>query len=118
MDGTDRGTVVVARTRDPLEAQIWLDLLRNAGIRAAVFEQGVRGALGGATLFGSAHHIVVGRADIADARNIIADADGVHALAPLPQDDEAREKMSRALFAVGAVVAGLIVLLVIVQASA
>lgn len=118
MESNDRATAVVARTRDALEAQIWVDLLRNDGLKAAVYEQGVRGALGGASLTGSAHNIIVRRADFARARNIIAEADGAHALAPLTQDDESSARMIRALLTAGGVAVGFVLLLAIVQALA
>ncbi len=97
---TKSSTVVVARTGDPIEAQIWVDMLRDEGIQAATYEQGLRGALGGASTMGirATHHILVRREDIVAARNVIAESGGAHQLAPVPgEDDDAGSKAARAL---------------------
>lgn len=93
-------TVVVARTGDPIEAQIWVDMLRDEGIQAASYEQSIRGALGGASTLGirGTHHILVREEDIVAARNVIAESGGAHQLAPIPAgDDDAAERATRAL---------------------
>lgn len=115
---SNNGTVVVARTRDSLEAQIWLDMLRDQGLEAALFEQGVHGALGGARGFGGTHHVVVRRVDLTQARNTLADAGAAHALAPVPDSRESSSRMLQALLAAGGVAVGFLLLLAIVQAAA
>jgi hypothetical protein len=93
-------TVVVARTGDAIEAQIWVDMLRDEGIQAATYEQSIRGALGGASTLGirGTHHILVRHEDIVAARNVIAESGGAHQLAPIPGDnDDAASKAARAL---------------------
>ncbi len=97
---TKSSSIVVARTTDPIEAQIWVDMLRDEGIQAATYEQSMRGALGGASTLGfrSTHHILVRHEDIVGARNLIAEVGGAHQLAPVPgNDDEAGSKAARAL---------------------
>ncbi len=118
MDINPNDTVVVARTRDPIEAQIWVDILRDDGMQAAVFEQGARGALGGASLYGSIQNIVVRRTQFERAREIIADADGTHALIPLQEASESRDRMIRALLTVGGVAIGFLLLFTLVQVVA
>ncbi len=111
-------TAVVARTRDGIEAQIWVDMLRDEGIEATTFEQGPRGALGGATLIGATHQIVVNRENLADARSIIADAGGAHALAPVGTEEGAHDRMIKALLIAGGGAIFFLLLFVIVQAAA
>lgn len=97
---TKPSTVVVARTGDPIEAQIWVDMLRDEGIQAASYEQSIRGALGGASTLGirGTHHILVRHEDIAAARNVIAESGGARHLAPVPGDeDDAGARAARAL---------------------
>jgi hypothetical protein len=96
---TNSSSIVVARTSDPIEAQIWVDMLRDEGIQAATYEQSIRGALGGASTLGfrSTHHILVRHEDIVGARNLIAEVGGAHQLAPVPGDDDAGSKAARAL---------------------
>jgi hypothetical protein len=118
MDEADGRTVTVARTRDAVEAHLWVDMLRDDGIHAVSFEQSVRGALGGATLFGGMHHIVVRRTDVATARSIIARAGGAHALAPIPTQDTHRDRMVRALLLAGGVAVGFLLLFTVVQVVA
>lgn len=102
-------TAVVARANDPIEANIWVDALRDAGIQAAAFETGAGAALGGATAHGfAAYPIVVARDDLAHARNVIADLAGGAALAPFP-NDEAAAASRRRIIGVAASVIGLFV---------
>ncbi|GAB4329156.1 MAG: hypothetical protein Kow0010_13320 [Dehalococcoidia bacterium] len=86
-------TVAVAETSDPVQAGLWVDALRQAGIRAAVFERGMGGALGGADTYGfSVHRVIVGYHDLARARSIIAELGGAAALMPYrtPGEEGAR----------------------------
>jgi len=102
------GTVVVARARDEVEAAIWVDALREAGIRAAMFEQGVSAALGGASVPGWASYpVVVARADIGRARNVIAEFAGAAALAPI-SDGASGERLRRAALAVAGAIAAIV----------
>lgn len=91
-------TVAVAETRDPVQAGLWVEALRQAGIRAAVFERGIGGALGGADTYGfSFHRIIVGYHDLAQARNIIAELGGAGALMPYRSPDEEGARAMRVL---------------------
>jgi hypothetical protein len=103
------GGVVVAEASDPVTAAIWVDALRDAGIAAHSFEQGVGAALGGAATYGARFPVIVRRQDIAQARNVIADLDGARALAPYRDESDIRAGQSRALLAAAAI-AGAVVL--------
>ena len=106
-----RATTVVAEARDPVQAQIWLDALRQGGIEAATFERGVGAALGGAVTSAFAvYPVIVAEADLGAARSIIAALSGASAIAPLRHRDEVRASQRRALLTVGAVVVGIIVM--------
>ncbi len=74
------GAVIVAEASDAAEARIWVDALRDEGIEAACVERGPGGALGGASIFGAAWAVLVPRARIAEARGVIAELGGAHAL--------------------------------------
>ena len=105
------GTVVVAEAPDPIQADIWLDALRHAGIECATFERGVGAALGGAVTSGSAvYPVVVAEKDLGAARNIIANMSGASAIAPVRDSAHLRASQRRAFIAVGAVVVGIVVL--------
>ena len=71
-----RETAVVATARDALEAGIWVDSLRQAGIEAAMYEQGPGAALGGASVPWASYRVIVAAADLGQARSIIADVAG------------------------------------------
>jgi hypothetical protein len=106
-----RPTLVVAEALDPLQADIWLRALREAGIEAASFERGVGAALGGAVTAGSARYpIVVAEADIGAARSVIADLSGASAIAPVRARADVRASQRRALLTVAAVVVGIVIL--------
>jgi hypothetical protein len=105
---------VVAEASDPLEAAIWVDALRAAGVEAVSFERGVGSALGGAVAPGwSRFPVLVPAADLGTARNVIAELAGGAALAPY-RDAAASRKFQRRLLlvmagvAVAIVVAGVI----------
>ncbi len=103
-------TVVVAESSDPVEAEIWLDALRSAGIQAAVFERGPGAALGGAVTAGFAHYpVLVARPDFAAARNVIAEVAGGHRLAPLTDLSRTSRAQRNALLAIAAITVGIVV---------
>ncbi len=103
--------VVVAEASDPVEAAIWVDALKAAGIDAASFERGVGAALGGAATPGWAvYPVLVAAADIGAARNVVAEFAGGTALAPIPDAAAARERSQRALRIAGGAVVVVIVL--------
>jgi hypothetical protein len=107
----DRTTVVVAEASDPVQAEIWVDALRDAGIEAATFERGVGAALGGAVTSGvSRFPVIVASTDLLAARNVISELDGANHLAPFRDAEDQRERRSRALFTVAAIVALIILL--------
>lgn len=90
--------VVVAQTADAIEAQIWVDMLRDSGIQSTTFEQSPRGALGGASTLGfrTSHPILVRHHDLVPARNVIAEAGGASHLAPIPAEGEEGGRAARA----------------------
>ncbi|MCZ2109055.1 MAG: DUF2007 domain-containing protein [Dehalococcoidia bacterium] len=111
MSGARRTTVVVAEAADPVQAEIWVDALRDAGIDAATFERGVGAALGGAVTSGvSRFPVVVATTDVVAARNIITELDGADYLAPFRDASDQRERRARAFLAVAAIVALIILL--------
>ncbi len=87
---------IVAVATDPAEARIWLDALRDAGVEAAVLERGAGGALGGASLLGDSWAVLVSRARIEEARGVIAELGGAHALVDSPTAEEERAASHRA----------------------
>jgi hypothetical protein len=104
-------TLVVAEARDPIQAQIWVDALRDHGIKASSFERGVGGALGGAVTAGMAiYPIIVAIEDLGAARNVIADLDGAVYLSPVRDRATAQAAQRRALTIAGFVVVGIVVL--------
>lgn len=89
---------IVAEAEDPVQAAIWVDALRAAGIKCTSYERGVGAALGGAVTPGLAvYPVLVAREFLGAARSVVAELGGAAALAPWP--DSARER-SRALRAV------------------
>lgn len=98
---------VVAEAADPVQAHIWVDALRQAGIEANTFEQGAGAALGGAALHYLAAYPVVVRSDsLAAARSVIAEMSGAGVLAPYRSPVEQRAFRSVAL--AGIVLLGLL----------
>ncbi len=105
------GRVVVAEASDPVQAAIWVDALKAAGIEAASFERGVGAALGGAATPGWAvYPVLVAAADIGAARNVVAEIAGGAALAPIRDEAAARERAQRALRVAGGAVLVVVVL--------
>lgn len=82
--------VVVAVAENGLEANLWLDALHRAGIRASTFERGHGGALGATGWQDSVFPVLVAPGDLGHARSVIADLGGARALAPVRQGDEGR----------------------------
>jgi len=80
------GPVVVATASNPAEAQVWVDMLLDEGIFATSVETGVHGALGGGGLMLPSVSVLVDRAKLAEARNVIAESGGAAALRPVPQE--------------------------------
>jgi hypothetical protein len=97
--------VLVASAGNPAEAQVWVDMLRDEGILATSIDRSVRAALGGMGLVTPRIYVMVNRADLLEARNIIAEAGGASALAPVPAEGEGRDRMVTALFMVGGALA-------------
>ena len=95
------GAAIVAEASDIAEARIWMDALHEAEIDAAFVERGSGAALGGASVFGSSYALLVPRARIADARSIIGELGGGHALVAYRSAAEERERSRRAFFTVG-----------------
>ena len=102
-------TVVVAEAPDAVQAAIWVDALRNAGIVARTFERGVGAALGGASHLGAVYPVVVANDEVGAARTVIADLSGAGALAPYRDRRDARSGQRRALALVGVIMAGVLV---------
>ena len=91
------GTAVVAFARNPIEAGIWVDALRQAGILAETFESGPGAALGGASVFTARFPVIVSADDIGRARSIITDLAGAEVLEPV-RDSGSRRSPWRAAF--------------------
>ncbi len=104
-------TVPIADAPDPVTAEIWLAELRASGIRAASFEQGVGGALGGASTLGLASYpVIVSEGDALRARDIIAGLGGQEFLRPVVEDTAGQEGRHLVALALGvAIAAGLLV---------
>jgi hypothetical protein len=102
-------TAVVAEANDPITAQVWVDALRDSGIRAAMFEQGTGGALGGAATTFSRYPVLVSEDDLVAARNVIARVAGASALAPIPDRDAERSRQKRIVVIAAAVVVAVLV---------
>ncbi|MGI8927661.1 MAG: hypothetical protein ACR2HN_13615 [Tepidiformaceae bacterium] len=82
-----RSPVVVAQAGDAVEAAIWVDALRDAGIEAGSFERGVGAALGGAATPGWAvYPVLVAMDSLEAARSVIAELGGAAALSRWPDD--------------------------------
>ncbi|HMO53298.1 MAG TPA: DUF2007 domain-containing protein [Tepidiformaceae bacterium] len=64
--------VEVARAPDALTAELWIDVLAEAGIEARSYAIGISGALGGADVpWGSPHPVLVAEEDADDARAVL-----------------------------------------------
>lgn len=95
-------TVEIARAPDALTAELWLDVLAEAGIEANTYAMGISGALGGAeTPWGTPHPIVVAEDDAEEARAVLNEVEGEAAPGPFTarQDREALQRMVIALVA-------------------
>jgi len=101
---------VVAEASDAIEAAIWVDALRAAGVEAASFERGVGSALGGAVAPGWARFpVLVPAADLGTARNVIAELAGGAVLAPYRDAAASRVFQRRLLLVMGAVAVAVLV---------
>jgi hypothetical protein len=101
--------VTVAEASDPVEAAIWVDALRDAGIEAQSYERGVGAALGGAMTIGaSVYPIVVAAEQLGAARNVVAELGGAGALSPYRDPAEAASRSRSVLFIASAVVAAIV----------
>lgn len=111
---TERQTVaVVAEAGDLVEATIWVDALRAAGINAKSYERGVGAALGGAVASGFARYpVVVSRQDLGEARSVISDMGGTASLAPIEEPGERGQAQQRGLALVGLIVGGTLLIAV------
>ncbi len=89
-------TVEIARAPDALTAELWLDVLAEAGIEANTYSAGISGALGGADVpWGTPHPILVAEDDAEEARAVLDEVEGEAAPAPFAarQDREALQRM-------------------------
>ena len=99
-------TVSIADAPDALTAEIWLAELRAAGIRAGTFEQGVGGALGGASTFGvSRYPVIVAEHDAVRARDLIAGLGGTEYLLPVVPAGGENSTRQLVVLGIGAAVA-------------
>lgn len=74
---------LVAVGRNAIEASIWVDALRAAGIDARSFEQSAGAALGAADVFAARFPVFVPAEEIGRARSVIAELAGGSVLAPV-----------------------------------
>jgi len=74
---------LVAVGRNAVEATIWVDALRAAGIDARSFEQSTGAALGAADVFAARYPIFVPAGELGAARSVIAELAGGSVLAPV-----------------------------------
>ena len=99
---SDSDPVLVAGASNPAEAQIWVDMLRDEGILATTVDRSVRGALGGVAFVPPRVYVMVNRADIVRARNVIAESGGASALEPIPAaGTDSRDRAVRAILMAG-----------------
>lgn len=105
--------VVVAVAGDAVEAAIWVDALRAAGVEASSFERSEGAAMGGAVLSGWATYpVLVRRERLAAARSVVSELAGGAVLAPLPDEQWERDARRKAVLVAGAIVAGVLALAV------
>lgn len=92
---------LVAEARDAIEANIWVDALRQAGIHATIHERGLGAAFGGAATFGvSGYAVLVERTAFGAARSVLAGLTDARVLAPLEEAEAEDRRRSRALWMV------------------
>jgi len=104
----ERVTVAVAESA--VQAEIWMDALRRAGIQAMSFERGPGAAMGGAATVVSAFPVLVGAAELGAARSVIADIEGARVLAPFEDTVEPPAWLRYALLVAALGVAVLVLL--------
>ena len=107
--------VVVAEARNPLEAVLWVDALKAAGIRATSFERSVGPAMGGATALFASFPVLVPSDSIGAARSVIADIAGATRLSAYRDAGDARSRQTQAFGLVGAIVAFIVVAAIIAR---
>lgn len=101
-------TVEIARAPDALTAELWIDVLADAGIAANSYPTGISGALGGAdTPWGTVHPLVVAEEDAQEALAVLNEMEGDAASEPFQvrEDREALQRMVIALVSLGLVTA-------------
>lgn len=101
-------TVEIARAPDAMTAELWIDVLAEAGIEARTYALGISGALGGAeTPWGTPHPVLVAEEDADEAFNVLNEVEGEAAPEPLAarQDREALQRMVIGLVGLGLVTA-------------
>lgn len=111
--------VVVATATGMVEAQIWLDMLRDDGIAATAVEVGPHGMLGGGGLSLRGARVLVGSDDVVRARELIAGAGGELAVHPgtNPDSAETRDRTMRLVFLAGGIAVAFLLIAAIAQAA-
>ena len=108
--------VIVAKADSPVQAELWLAALRDAGIQGATYERGVGGAFGGAVGGPwSSYPVLVAREAVGQARSVIAEMDGASVLQPLSDPSAVRAQQTRILLTAGAIVGGGLLLAAVVR---
>ncbi|MGE5595859.1 MAG: hypothetical protein ACM3S1_07475 [Hyphomicrobiales bacterium] len=109
-----RDPIVVAEALDPVQAGIWVDALRAAGIEAGTYERSVSAAFGGAAIGGASYPVLVDSGNLGAARTVIAELSGGAVLAPYRDSAAQRERRTQALRVVlGVVVVALVMALIL-----
>lgn len=109
--------VIVAVARDPAEAQIWCDALRQDGIEAGTYERGPGAAFGGLATVVSDYPVLVAPERFGDARNVIAELGGAQFLSPLDDGETGELKRSWMLLP-GLLILAMVVFLFVMYAIA
>ncbi len=112
--------VVVAVARDPAEAQIWCDALRQDGIEAGTYERGPGAAFGGLATVVSDYPVLVSPTRIGDARNVIAELGGAPFLSPIDtgEDGDPGQIKRSWMFLPGLLILAMVVFLFVLNAIA
>lgn len=104
--------MLVAVGRNAVEAAIWVDALRAAGVDARSFEQSAGAALGAAEVFAARFPVFVPEGQIGLARSVIADLADGSVLAPIasgggPSPGQILATAGAAILVIAALVAAL-----------
>ncbi|MCA9824006.1 MAG: DUF2007 domain-containing protein [Dehalococcoidia bacterium] len=87
---TTPDVLTIAETGDELEANLWADALRDAGVRTEIVTRGTRGALGGGVLFpGAFFQLLVNGDDLDVAREVLGELGGAERIASGTGRDDA-----------------------------